>query len=58
MAKVVAITRAKLQTIAKVVAHVAKVANNDDLVVGQVTRKRRGMPTLAESVLKPKNWKK
>jgi len=41
-AKVVAITKAKLQTIAKVVDHVVEIAHE----------KRRGRPTLAEPALK------
>ena len=52
IAKVVAITKAKLQTIAKVVAHVAQVANDDDFVVEVVIRKRKGIAKLAESALK------
>ncbi len=52
IAKVVAIARAKLQTIAQVVAHVAQVANYDDLVVEVVTRKRKGTLTLTLDKLK------
>jgi hypothetical protein len=52
IAKVVAITKAKLQTIVKVVAIVAQVANDDDTVVEVVTRKRKVRPTLAKSALK------
>ena len=52
IAKNVAITKAKLQTIAKLVANVAQAANDDDTVVEVVTRKRKGRPTLAKSALK------
>ena len=52
IAKNVAITKAKLQTIAKLVANVAQAANDDDTVVEVVTRKRNGTLTLAKSALK------
>jgi hypothetical protein len=51
-AKVVAITKAKLQAIAKVVDPV------DDPVVEIVHEKRRGRPTLAEAALKLEEMEK